>query len=252
MSKFKDYSAAILMGTGIGLLCLSIFIAFHSSGRLEPSNLSRLQNLKGYVVLSGSMEPAIKTGSVVLVSPKSSYATSDIVTFKSEFGNNLTTHRITEAKAFGSQTIYQTKGDANEEADLSELYSDQIVGKVILTIPFLGYAVDYAKTPQGFLVFVVIPATIIIYEELKSLGKQLLRANHSYPNPNYALKMLLIIPVVGVSFLLVAFTNAFLKDVEKAAANIFSASDTFVTPIPTPTPEPPQPEISINEETLPS
>jgi len=82
-------------------------------------------NIKFLTVLSGSMEPAIKMGSVVLVKPaqeQADYKIGDVITF-GEISKikTPTTHRIYEIKVQGSQPVYITKGDANNAPDIREI-----------------------------------------------------------------------------------------------------------------------------------
>jgi len=141
-----------------------------------------IKTVKPLVVMSGSMEPTIKLGSVVLIKPQNSYRTNEIVTFTpSGNSKNLVTHRIIHQKyknkAQGS-SVYLTAGDANKEIDQSPVKEEQILGKVFLSIPYLGYLVNVTKKPYGFILFVIVPATIVIYEELKSSKKELSRLLH--------------------------------------------------------------------------
>ena len=122
---------------------------------------------RAYVVQSGSMEPTLKTGSVVITQTLPRYYIGDIVTFSPDGGEQLVTHRIVRME--GQNFI--TKGDANEDTDHWEVSPEEVVGKASFSIPFLGYLVDFTKTPKGFVVMVVIPASIIIYEELKTIIK---------------------------------------------------------------------------------
>jgi signal peptidase len=132
-----------------------------------------------FAVQTGSMEPAIKTGSLIVVRPADNYQTGDIITFKTSPEANiqnpkaLVTHRIVEEREIKGGTFYVTKGDANESVDMENWPSASVLGKVIYTIPYLGYPAAYAKTPIGFLCLVVIPASIIIYIELTQVFKQL-------------------------------------------------------------------------------
>src|SRR3989344_8480556 len=52
------------------------------------------------IVQSGSMEPDIKTGSVVIIKPSSNYAVGDVVTFGKDTKTDIpTTHRIVSSRA---------------------------------------------------------------------------------------------------------------------------------------------------------
>lgn len=127
-------------------------------------------NYKIMTVLSGSMEPGIKTGSVVVVKPSDNYKIGDIITF-GEMSKTKTpiTHRIYEMKVEGSEPVYITKGDANNAPDQKEIAGKEIIGKVLFDIPYIGYAVDAAKKPFGFMLIIIIPATIIIYDEIRKI-----------------------------------------------------------------------------------
>ncbi|OGM59419.1 signal peptidase I, partial [Candidatus Woesebacteria bacterium RIFCSPLOWO2_01_FULL_39_10] len=128
-----------------------------------------------YLVQSGSMEPAIKTGSIVITLPSSVYSQGEVITF-SKNSKNIVTHRI-QAKLYpegaSSSPVYKTAGDANENFDNWEVNNSDIIGKVVFSVPYVGYVADFAKKPQGFILLVIIPATIIIYEELKNIIREL-------------------------------------------------------------------------------
>lgn len=134
-----------------------------------------------FVVQTGSMEPAIPTGSVILVQPQESYQVGDVVTVKiSPEANprnpNLTvTHRITEITEENGERLYTTKGDANAAADLDLRPQDSVIGRSLVHVPYLGYPVGFAKTQIGFIVLIVIPATLIVYSEILSIKKEIKR-----------------------------------------------------------------------------
>lgn len=119
------------------------------------------------------MEPAIKTGSAVIVKSASSYMIGDIITFyDNENKKNFVTHRLVEKINSGNTTQLITKGDANNTNDSTNISNDLIVGRVILSVPYLGYLIELIKTTTGFVIIIVIPATIIIYEELKKIHQE--------------------------------------------------------------------------------
>lgn len=126
--------------------------------------------VKTFVVQSGSMEPSIKTGGVVVVKPMSAYAVGDVITFGPRTKTKSpTTHRIIEVKEDGN---YVTKGDANSDEDLRTVSRYEVIGKVLFSVPYVGYAVAAAQKPWGFVVIVVIPAVIIIWEEAGKIWRE--------------------------------------------------------------------------------
>ena len=111
------------------MVILSVFIS-----------ISSCREFRIFCILSGSMGPTIPTGSLILVHTDVELHTEDIVTFHQE--DAVITHRI--MRMIDDQT-YITKGDANDSEDPLPLSRSQIVGKVILHVPFIGYIVSFMK-----------------------------------------------------------------------------------------------------------
>ena len=169
MNKILKIGYYIFFGALFAVALVVVVSAFPIQGNIQIK-----------VVQSGSMEPFIKTGSVVLIKPASSYKIGDVITFEGNFkdakGKKIPiSHRIVEMKVEGSQPIYITKGDANEERDSKEVLQNQVIGKVYLIIPYLGYAIETARTTYGFLALIIIPAAIIIYDQSVKVFKELKR-----------------------------------------------------------------------------
>ena len=107
------------------------------------------------VVVSGSMEPTISIDDMVINHAQEQYAVGDIVTFQKD--GLLVTHRITRTTENG----FITKGDANNTEDLEQLLPEQIVGKVIWSIPNVGIIMEYLRTPLGMTCLVLIGFLLI-------------------------------------------------------------------------------------------
>lgn len=164
-----------------------IFIACIAvvAGLLVISVFPITGNYKVMVVLSGSMEPAIKVGSVVVVKPVANYEVGDIITFGPMGKNKMPiTHRIAEIKEKEGRMIYVTKGDANDSTDSNEVPKNQIVGKALFSVPYIGYAVDTAKKPLGFAFIIIVPAAIIIFDEVKKIKNEVVRIRNKNKNTN--------------------------------------------------------------------
>lgn len=131
-----------------------------------------------FVVQSGSMEPAIKTGSIAIVRSSNEYKEGDIITYKSSSSADIknpkftVTHRIVSIGEQEGTSFYTTKGDANDAPDSTPISKDLILGKVLFSLPYLGYPVGFAKTQTGFITLIVIPATIIVYSELMTIKEE--------------------------------------------------------------------------------
>ena len=130
-------------------------------------------NYKIKVVLSGSMEPAIHTGSVVVIKPTDLYKVGDIITFGKDTKKDIpTTHRIVETRAVEGETLFVTKGDANNGTDASEVKESAVAGKVLFSVPYAGYLIDFARKPLGFILLITIPAGCIVIDEGRKIWKE--------------------------------------------------------------------------------
>lgn len=124
---------------------------------------------RSFVVLSGSMVPAIAPGSLIVVRPATAYQVGDIVTRTTSDPAVTITHRIIEVTDVSGERRFRTQGDANLTADAEWVPEGSLLGRVQWTIPALGKVVSYAKTKQGFLLMVVVPSVLIIIEEAISI-----------------------------------------------------------------------------------
>ena len=103
--------------------------------------MSLSMNLFGYrlyVDESGSMQPKIQTGSVVLDQKNSNYAVGNIVTYQLPNSQGSVTHRIIKAASVNGITEYTLKGDANSSPDAYPVPKSMIYGKVDYSIPYIG------------------------------------------------------------------------------------------------------------------
>jgi signal peptidase len=123
--------------------------------------------VKLLTVQSGSMEPKIKVGSLVFIKSQKNYQKNDIITFRTNASlKETTTHRIVKISQKNETTYFQTKGDANNAPDSQPVPKDWILGKVKFSIPYIGYPIIFARTIPGLIILIIIPATIIIYDEI--------------------------------------------------------------------------------------
>lgn len=106
-------------------------------------------------VLSGSMEPALSAGDLVVIQKTDKLAPGDIVVYQS--GKDLIIHRIT---ALGEDML-QTKGDANPVPD-PPIAVSSVKGKLVHRIPVLGNAVRVLKTPGA--VVLLLAAAFVLME----------------------------------------------------------------------------------------
>ncbi len=116
---------------------------------------------RAYNVLSGSMEPELSKGDMVIVKavPAEELQTGDIVTYypTDEVGTTVT-HRVVNTLMKDGQVLIETKGDAVDQTD-SMFPGDAVIGVVVFHIPMLGAAVAWIQTHLMLSVGVVVLAT---------------------------------------------------------------------------------------------
>ena len=129
--KKKKGKAAAVVCRIFGTLILILVI-----GSLLPITVPRFMGYEVYNVISGSMEPEIPVGSVVYVEPvdPSTLTEGDMIAFIS--GGSVVIHRVVTNHLVDQDLV--TKGDANEQEDLSAVPYPAVRGQVVRHYPVLG------------------------------------------------------------------------------------------------------------------
>lgn len=124
-----------------------------------------------YVVLSGSMEPTISTGDVVVVDDvdPGDIEERDVITYLRSGADTPTTHRVVGINEDGGELSFVTKGDANDDPDASPVAASEVRGQVVFTIPYIGYVIEFVNTPTGFVALVVVPFALLLLSEVHSI-----------------------------------------------------------------------------------
>jgi signal peptidase I len=151
---------------GLALLIVLPFVIFTYVTSKSPV----LFDFRSYIVLTGSMEPELPVGSMVYTQPKPSYAVGDVITFTDKEDRTVT-HRITAVKG----DSYETRGDANTKEDSDLVPKEKVVGSVFLHVPYIGKYIDFLKTPQNFILFIVLPALVFIGIEFWNIRNEIVK-----------------------------------------------------------------------------
>ena len=115
-----------------------------------PLTLPKAFGFQIYTVISGSMEPAIPTGSLVYVryEEPDTIVKDDVIAFYSNNADgSIITHRVVSNSPAMGQFI--TKGDANEEKDMNPIPYNNYIGKVKLSVPVVGGIAQAATGTSG-------------------------------------------------------------------------------------------------------
>ena len=124
-------------------LCFDKFVLKH-----------RVPSIFGYsslMVATGSMSGTIEEGDLIIIRDTDDYKIGDIVTFFQDGDDIPTTHRIYNIDENGN---WKTRGDANNSYDKRSITSDEIIGEVVLVIPYVGTFIDWAVEGGG-LIYIV-------------------------------------------------------------------------------------------------
>lgn len=124
---------------------------------------------RSFTVMSGSMEPEIATGDIVVskrISPGDARV-GEVVTFRDPAGSKrLISHRVRRVRNEGTSIRFTTRGDANNTFERWSVPAGGKIGRVWLRIPKLGYVLAQTRTPVARIGLVVIPALLIALIEL--------------------------------------------------------------------------------------
>jgi signal peptidase len=156
------------------VLILSIALGT-AAGLALGATVPRLLGYNVLVALSGSMEPTIATGDLVVgarIRPLDAKV-GDIVTFQDpDRQARLITHRVRRMRVSGDRIRFETKGDANNNAETWTIARDGTVGRVEYRIPKLGYVWFWAGGRLGRLLLIVAPALLLGTLELRRIWRR--------------------------------------------------------------------------------
>jgi signal peptidase len=127
---------------------------------------------RGYTVMSGSMEPMIATGDLVVNQPIGPLdaRVGDVVTFLDPGGSGrLITHRVQSIEVTPQLVDVVTKGDANTAVERWSVVREGRLGRVVLDVPRVGYALALLRSRVGQVGLVVVPALLLMFLALMKI-----------------------------------------------------------------------------------
>jgi signal peptidase len=128
-----------------------------------------------FTVMSGSMEPAIRAGDVVVDQKIRALdaKVGDVVTFRDPEGpHKLITHRVRRIRVGANGLVsFVTKGDNANAVQRWTVPANGSIGLVRARVPYLGYALWGTRQPLGRLLFVVVPALLLAASEIGRLWR---------------------------------------------------------------------------------
>lgn len=176
--KRKTVVITVMMILAI-ILCFSVVSQVLSQGYVSIGGFSLFR------VVTGSMEPEIPVGSLLISSETelSEIQVGDIVNYRSRENGMLgmvITHRVIGVHVVNGTTYLETKGDANQYADVMYVDEDVLIGKVIFYTKegnLIASLFTFLTSSVGFLACIVLPCLVIgvttIQDCIKSLRTEL-------------------------------------------------------------------------------
>jgi signal peptidase len=125
-------------------------------------------------VLSGSMEPTLHVGDVVVERrvPPLALRVGDVVTFRDPANpGRLYTHRVVSMSASEGSVAFVTRGDANTGVERWSIPEGGSVGRVEYRIPLLGYVTNRAGSRFGRFALIVLPALLLGLGEVRRIWR---------------------------------------------------------------------------------
>ena len=140
------------------VLALTVPLAFHA---------------RPLTVLSGSMEPALMTGDVIVVRETAPLAVApgDVVTYREPGGRRLITHRVRHMRLQDGSVHFVTKGDANKPVERWRVSPNRPVRRVVYRLPVLGYGLNLFRTRVGLALLVGVPLLLLAVVELWAIWR---------------------------------------------------------------------------------
>lgn len=147
------FLSSVLLGLMAFYLALEIFV---------PTMTLPIFGFKPYRVITTSMEPVINRGDLVIDGrfDISALQPNDIITFEADVDydgdRDIVTHYVYSIT--GNETegyIIRTIRQAGITADPWILTEDDIIGRYLFHIPFVGYVAEFVQTPLGIVVIVI-------------------------------------------------------------------------------------------------
>lgn len=117
------------------------------------------------VVISGSMEPAVPVGSIVYTSrwiKQENIKEGDIIAYSLSGGVSVL-HRVVETDK--NSRMWRMKGDANDASDPGAVSYEQYLGKMIFSLPYVGYLIAVFKKKSVWMGAMVVGILLIVSQQ---------------------------------------------------------------------------------------
>jgi signal peptidase len=140
---------------------------------------SRIAGFRVFTVLTPSMEPAYKVGSLIYVKKTApdKIKVGDPITFVLNEDLVVATHRVVRIDAENKH--FYTKGDANNVEDQDPVHFNNLIGRPVFSIPYLGYVSNWIQHSPGIYITVAAGVLLLVAVFLPDIIKGIRRGDQN-------------------------------------------------------------------------
>lgn len=182
MTKILNIIVKIIVNFLVVILTIAIFFSIYNliSLKILHKDYTNIIGYSMFEVVTGSMEPTLRVGDLIVIKKEKKYSTNDIITYRSD--DDFITHRIVRI----DKNYFYTRGDANNSED-NKIVDSQIIGKTVFIIKNGGIWRRIFLTPKVFITIIIILIMFSLCFSYipKNKRRKLENIDNSFDNLNY-------------------------------------------------------------------
>ena len=163
-------SAISMLARGAAWALTAALVAVLAVAVLVP----RIAGATPYTILTGSMQPAMPPGTLVVVRPRDveDISVGDVLTYQLESGKpDVVTHRVTAVGVGADGEVrLTTQGDANDSPDKKPVIAKQVRGVRWYYVPYLGYVNTVISAARRQDAVYVVAGLLLVYALVQGVG----------------------------------------------------------------------------------
>lgn len=175
INKRKGRAKTLKIIVGIVLIVIIYNIILIGISMVDGIDNFSIFGYQAYIITSDSMKPEINNGDVVIVRKigQEEIKENDVIVYSEEAQN--ITHRVIVITEKNGHKEYKTKGDNNQVEDSKFVLYENIKGKVMFKIPFLGTIILFMKNQIIVLIILLVILLFCLYKMQKNDKNELRR-----------------------------------------------------------------------------
>lgn len=165
LTRFLSAAMNIFLALLLLMMASLSFFLIHNRVADGPPSLA---GFTFYVMQDKDLNPDANPGSLAVVhsTDVTSVSLGDIINFRTQVSPNATaTQRVVEInRDEGLKFVTSSNGTGAVQTTI--VPAEDVLGKVLVAVPFYGRMVDYVQTSQGLILLIFVPGVIIIIYQL--------------------------------------------------------------------------------------